>query len=85
MDILDRLLKKAVAENILYSTLRVHWTLNDVILFASPSAQEGRAIARLLDIFGATFGLCTNMQKRSIMPIFGEDEQFAALQREQRK
>ncbi|RLM55087.1 hypothetical protein C2845_PM10G21820 [Panicum miliaceum] len=77
MDILDRLFKKAAAENILgpcgiiEHSCRIY--ADEVILFGTPSAQEGLAIA---------FGLCTNLQKCSITLIFGEAEQLAALQSE---
>jgi len=86
MDVLDRLFRKALAENILQpcGTEAIKHSCSfyadDVILFATPTAREGRAIARLLDIFGKASGLHANLLKCSITPIFGEATCFTELQ-----
>lgn len=55
---------------------------DDIILFATPSRTEGRAIARLLSVFGTASGLQVNLQKCSITPIFGNQEDIEAFQGE---
>jgi len=86
MDVLDRLFRKALAENILQpcGTEAIKHSCSfyadDVILFATPTAREGRAIARLLDIFGKASGLHANLLKCSITPIFGDATCFTELQ-----
>lgn len=74
MDIMDRIFTKATSAGILQSSghdailHQCRFYADDVILFASPSRQEGRAVDRLLNIFAAASGLHINRQKCSITP-----------------
>lgn len=88
MDIMDRIFTKATSAGILQSSghdailHQCRFYADDVILFASPSRQEGRAVDRLLNIFAAASGLHINRQKCSITPIYGEQEDISAFQQE---
>lgn len=72
MDVLDKIFRRAAEEGILQpcgSPAIKHqcsFYADDVILFASPSRQDGRAVARLLNIFGAASGLKVNLQSLKI-------------------
>lgn len=86
MDVLNRLFAKASADGLLqpigHPTIRYQCSMyaDDVILFASPTISEAQAIARILDIFGNSSGLRTNIAKCSITPIFCADEVLTEIQ-----
>lgn len=85
MDFLDRIFRKDEAHGILQSSGNVavqhqcSFYADDVILFASPTQQKGRAVARLQNSFGAASRLRINMHKSSITPIVGGEDDMAAF------
>lgn len=88
MDVLDRIFRKAVNNEILQpcGNAVVHHRCSlyadDIILFAVLTRQEWRAVNRLLRIFSSASGLQVNIQKCSITPIYGTQEDMLAFQQE---
>lgn len=86
MDVLNRLFAKASEHGLLqpigHPAIKHQCSMyaDDVILFASPTIPEAQAIARVLNIFGNSTGLRTNISKCSITPIYGADQMLTHIQ-----
>lgn len=90
MDVLHRLLLKAVQEGVLrrmpVPEIKFQFSLyvDDVILFIRPTVQEAMAIKEILSIFGQASGLHTNLAKCSVTthesrPYMGEKTHSSRL------
>jgi len=80
MDVLHRLFSKAAQDGVLKkmapSEIKFQCSIyaDDAILFIRPSIQEARAVKEILNIFGQTTGLHTNLAKCSVTAIYGGED-----------
>lgn len=86
MAVLHRLLRKAVQNGVLKpppdSAIHHQCSIyaDDVVLFTAPEVQDITTIREILNFFGSTSGLHTNLQKSLIAPIACNAEQVQNIQ-----
>nr|XP_034604600.1 uncharacterized protein LOC117864580 [Setaria viridis] len=86
MEVLHRLLKKAVQEGVLTppadTTIHHQCSIytDDMMLFAAPNVQDITTIREVLQFFRNASGLHTNLQKSLMAPIAYSDEQVHRIQ-----
>jgi len=86
MDVLNCLIEKASNEGLLQPLAarnihhRVSLYTDDVVLFLRPVATYLQMAEDLLQLFGSTTGLKTNIQKSSVLPIHCSEEDMTIVQ-----
>ncbi|CAO2038521.1 unnamed protein product [Urochloa humidicola] len=85
MDVLYYMVKKAVDEDLLQPLARralhrVSLYADDVVLFLKPSTEDIGITLEILELFGNASGLKTNIQKSSVLPIQGDQQDKDILQ-----
>jgi hypothetical protein len=86
MDVLGYMFKKASEEDLLQPLARralqhrLSLYADDVVIFLQPSAADIGVTLDILQLFGHTSGLQTNIQKSSALPIHCSDEDRETIQ-----
>jgi len=86
MDVLNCLIEKASNEGLLQPLAarnihhRVSLYTDDMVLFLRPVATDLQMAEDLLQLFGSTTGLKTNIQKSSVLPIHCSEEDMTIVQ-----
>jgi hypothetical protein len=86
MDVLNSLILKDSEQGLLQPILRqgvgqrVSLYVDDVMLFLQPRMEEFLLIKEILQVFGATSGLVTNVRKCSVTPIQCKEEDMTVVQ-----
>jgi hypothetical protein len=86
MDVVNCLFEKANGEVLLQplATRNIHHYVflyaDDVVLFLRPVASDLRMVVNLLQLFGSSTGLKTNIQKSNVLPIQCSDDDVAIVQ-----
>lgn len=73
--ILDRATEQGILSQINSRALRMRTSLyaDDAAIFINPIRQESQALQQILQVFGQTTGLVTNLQKSVVYPIRREE------------
>jgi hypothetical protein len=86
MDVLNRLIMRALAEGLLQplSSRSMQYRLSlyayDAMLFLKPVASDINLVLDILTLFGTTSCLKTNMEKSNVLPIRCNDDNLACVQ-----
>jgi hypothetical protein len=79
MNPLQRILHLTVEKGILHNVsprskgIKASLYVDDVAIFVKPTKQDISALKEILEMFGQSTGLCTNMQKTEVFPISCHD------------